>query len=239
MAHQVPTRLDVEDVFIHETEQPGLFIPQNQLDETVTTYATLISDIGTWLARDDFTDSLKGSFVRICESEIRRRVRVGAMETTDESFAVSSSSTALPSGFISMRSVSLDVTNHRNMDYLPPARLRSAPIWDISGNPAAYTIEGTNIVVAPVPTSSVNLHLVYYKMFDALSGPTDTNWLLTNAYDVYLYGSLRAACEYIQDEQQEMMFAAKFDKAVNEVNKSDMWGRVSGSALISTGGYTP
>lgn len=205
----------------------------------MTTYATLKTDVSAWLSRGDLTESLIGSFVRICESEIRRKVRVGAMETTDEAFPVSARATALPSGFISMRSVSLDQEGARDLDYLPPSRLRSSGLLDSSGYPRAYTIEGTNLVLAPTPSSGTNLHLVYYAMFDGLSLDADTNWLLANAYDVYLYGTLRAACEYIMDANLEAQYQAKFQNAVEEVNISDSWGRVSGSALISTGNSTP
>ena len=171
----------------------------------MTTFATLKSDIEELYPHSDYTDSLKASFVRLAEAQIRRRVRVRPMETTDESFTVGARSTTLPTGFIALRSVSADVANKRDMDYLPPHRIRSAPIWELTGNPTAYTLEGESIVVAPVPESPVSLQLVYYKMFDALEGPTDTNWLLTNAYDIYLYGSLRAASEWAMDDNAETL----------------------------------
>jgi hypothetical protein len=203
----------------------------------MTTYATLKSDIEELYPHSDYTESLKASFVRICEAEIRRKVRVGPMETTDESFAVTTQSTALPSGFISMRSVSLDSSTRRDLDYLPPARIRSQAMFAESGEPIAYTIEGQNIVVAPF--TSCTLQIVYYGMFDALSDGTDTNWLLTNAYDVYLYGSLRAASEWAQDYEAEERYAAKFARRIEEVNAEHRWARISGSALIRTGGVTP
>lgn len=203
----------------------------------MTTFATLKTDIEVLVPHSDYTDSVKATFVRICEAEIRRKVRIGPMETTDESFSVTTRSTALPSGFIAMRSVSLDSTNARNMDFLPPARLRSSKIWDASGEPSAYTIEGQNIVVAPF--QACTLQLVYYAMFDALSDPTDTNWLLTNAYDVYLYGSCRAAAEWALDEEREAIYARKFAQRIEEVNAEHRWARVSGSALIRTGGPAP
>ena len=82
----------------------------------MTTYATLKSDITEYMARSDITDALKATFVRIAESEIRRSVRIGAMEVTDTSFAVSSQSTALPTGFIAMRSLSNNEQNKSEMD---------------------------------------------------------------------------------------------------------------------------
>lgn len=205
----------------------------------MTTFLTLKNDIEEWYPHSDYTTALKNSFVLICEAQIRRRVRVRQMETVDEAFAVSSRSTTLPTGFISMRSVSADVANKRDMDYLPPHRIRSAPVWELTGNPQAYTLEGDNLVVAPVPSASMNLQIVYFKAFDALSGDSDTNWLLANAYDVYLYGSLRAACEWAKDVEAESLYAAKFDAAVQSVNKEHRWSRLSGDSLKRTGGRSP
>ena len=204
----------------------------------MTTFATLKTDISEYMARDDITESLANTFVRIAEAEIRRTVRIGAMETTDTSFSVTAQVTDLPTGFISMRALANNAVNQREMDFLPPARLRSSVIMDQTAQqPTAYTIEGETLVVAPTPPSGgVTLSMVYYKAFDALSEGTDTNWLLTYAYDVYLYSSIRAACEWALDEQREMMFAAKASEAIEESNREDRWSRVSGSALIRTGG---
>ena len=202
----------------------------------MTTFATLKTDISSYMARSDLTESLKNTFVRIAEAEIRRKVRIGQMETTNTSFSVSSQSTALPTGFVSMRAVTNNTQNQREMDFMSPVRLRSSRIFDEgTGEPSAYTIEGDNIVIAPTPSSG-SLTLVYYKAFDALSADTDTNWLLTNGYDVYLYGALRAASEWAMEPDTENQYASKFERAGDQINREDRWGRVSGSGLVRTGG---
>ena len=202
----------------------------------MTTFATLKTDISSYMARSDLTESLKNTFVRIAEAEIRRKVRIGQMETTNTSFSVSSQSTALPTGFVSMRAVTNNTQNQREMEYMSPVRLRSSRIFDEgTGEPSVYTIEGDNIVIAPTPSSG-SLTIVYYKAFDALSADTDTNWLLANGYDVYLYGSLRAASEWAMEPDTENQYAIKFERAVEQINREDRWGRVSGSGLVRTGG---
>tara|TARA_B100000700_G_scaffold328666_1_gene447267 strand:+ start:1236 stop:1856 length:621 start_codon:yes stop_codon:yes gene_type:complete len=202
----------------------------------MTTFATLKTDISSYMARSDLTESLKNTFVRIAEAEIRRKVRIGQMETTNTSFSVSSQTTALPTGFVSMRAVTNNTQNQREMEYMSPVRLRSSRIFDEgTGEPSVYTIEGDNIVIAPTPSSG-SLTIVYYKAFDALSADTDTNWLLANGYDVYLYGSLRAASEWAMEPDTENQYAIKFERAVEQINREDRWGRVSGSGLVRTGG---
>ena len=182
-------------------------------------------------------DALKATFVRLAEAEIRRSVRIGAMEVTVTSFAVSNQTTALPTGFIAMRSLSNNTQNKREMDYLPPARLRSSKVMDIgSQTPTAYTIEGTNLVVAPTPSAGTTLTMVYYKAFDALSADSDTNVLLSTYYDVYLYGALRAAAEWALEPDTEGRYTQKFLAVIEQTNQEERWSRVSGSALFRTGG---
>ena len=96
----------------------------------MSTFATLKTDISSYMARSDLTESLKNTFVRIAEAEIRRKVRIGQMETTNTSFSVSSQSTALPTGFVSMRAVTNNTQNQREMDFMSPVRLRSSRIFD-------------------------------------------------------------------------------------------------------------
>ena len=204
----------------------------------MTTYATLKGDIEELYPHSDYTDTLKATFVRMCEAEIRRRLRIQQMEVTDTAFSQSAQSTALPTGWIQMRAVATNQTNKREMDYLPPVRFRSSAVLDGSGDPYAYTIEGQNLVVAPW-SSTVTLSLVYLKMFDALSGEADTNWALANAYDLYLYGSLKHAAIWAQDQQAGMAYTAIFDEVIERLNRENRWARVSGDKLFRTGGVTP
>lgn len=204
----------------------------------MTTFATLKGDIEELYPHSDYTDTLKATFVRMCEAEIRRRLRIQPMEVTDTSFTQSAQSTALPSGWIQFRSVSLNETNKRDLDYLPPNRFRSSGVLDDSGSAYAYTVEGQNLVISPW-SSSVTLTLVYLKMFDALAQEADTNWALTNAYDLYLYGSLKHTAIWAQDQQAATAYNLIFDEVLERLNRENRWSRVSGDKLFRTGGSTP
>jgi len=202
------------------------------------TFATLKTDIEALYPHSDWTEGLKNSFVSLCEAEIRRKLRIRQMETSTTT-TQSAQSTALPTGFIQLRSVTLDEENKRDLDYMPPNRLRSSGLLDSSGgSPQAYTIEGDNIVVAPY-SSSVTLYMVYLAMFDALSDDTDTNWALTNAYDLYLYGSLKHAAIWAQDDNAVMQYATIFNQVIEELNREHRWARVTGDKLARTGGRSP
>jgi len=203
----------------------------------VTNFSTLKSDIGEMYPHSDYTNAKKNTFVRNCEAEIRRKLRIQPMEVT-ATFSQTAQSTVLPDGWIQFRSVSLNETNKRDLDFLSVNRFRSSGVLDDSGSPHAYTIEGQNLVVAPW-SSEVDFTIVYLKMFDALTEPSDTNWALTNAYDLYLYGSLKHAAIWAQDTEQAMVYGSAFAGIVEELNREHRWARVSGDKLSRTGGSTP
>lgn len=68
------------------------------------------------------------------------------------------------------------------------------------GQPQGYCVRGASLLVAPGAGS--HLRLSYNKRLPDFSADTDTNWLLTNMPDLYLYASLVHLNEYIQDAEQ-------------------------------------
>lgn len=198
----------------------------------MTTHATLKTDVAGFLVKSNLASDM-ATFVRLGEAKIARRVRVRAQETTT-SLSVSSSTTALPADYLAMRSVSAEISNNRVLEMMTPETIREAAVWDGSGDAKAFSIEGSNIIVAPAP-SSMTLNIVYFARFAALTGDDDTNWLLTNAYDVYLFACCEAAAIWLHDEAKEMKYSALFDRAVAELESDEKRGRFSGSAIVAMG----
>ncbi len=202
----------------------------------MTTFSNLKTDVELFLPHSDHTDIVIEKFITLAEAEIRRKVRVAAMITTDDAFSQSSQSTALPTGWLSFLAVCLDSEHGRRLDYMPPQRLRSSTLWDATGEPRAYTIEGQNIVVAPF--TAATLHLVYYEAFTALSDANTSNWLSTNAYDVYLNGTLKYAARWAMDDANEAKYTVEFNQGITELNREQQRARFT-HPLKATGGITP
>ncbi len=193
----------------------------------MTTYATLKSDCADWLNRTDLTSAIP-SFVRLCEANIRRDVRVRAMDTAAD-ITITNGTATMPTGFIEARRLILDNTTAWNLDYVTPEVLYSTHVYIESGVAIAYTIEGDSLVFRPAQSETAKM--LYLKAFDALSADSDTNWLLTYAYDVYLYGTLLHSAPYIKEDPRVQTWAAMYQQAVAKVNKQDNLSRFSGSPL--------
>ena len=81
---------------------------------------------------------------------------------------------------------------------------------------AQYTILGTNFLFQ---SSSSTYSIDYWKQFDAFSGATDTNWLLTNHPDIYLFGSLAEAVLYTLEDPS--IWIGKYRLAVDRIRTTE------------------
>jgi len=200
----------------------------------MTTRDILQSDLQNYMIRNDYNfDTL----LRLCESRIRKDIRVRAMETTTD-LTLSSATVAIPADFLAAIRMYLDTANNRSLDYIPPEVFYKLTVYGQGGAPIAYTIEGTNFVFAPTPGDSPTAKLLYYAAFDALADPADTNWLLTNAYDIYLYGCLIEARAWINDDVQVQKWSAGYNTAKDALHMQENRSRRVGP-LKRTGGVTP
>ena len=182
------------------------------------------------------TGSMFSSLLRVAEAQIKRRVRTREQEITT-TITATSRVTPLPEDFLRQRSLASGAPFERELDYLPPARLRESPFWDNLGsfveiNPQSYTVEGTNLLLAPAPTvdDPAELLFTYVASFAPLVAAADTNWLLEEAYDVYLWGVLAAVAIYLEESELEAKYNDKFETAIADLNTSERRARVPWAA---------
>lgn len=212
-----------------------------EISEAITNnYATLKQEVADWLARDDLGDKIV-RFIDLAESDIAKELRVRGMETT-ASLTVSTSPVALPTGFLGMRRLYVDVTGDlREITYLTPERFYNSRISQEVGNPTAYTIEGNNIIFAPKPpvTAPATVKMLYIKPFTHLVNDTDSNNILSNYFEVYLAGALKFGFKYLRDNDEAAVWKQKFDDSIAQLNRNANRERFFNTKLIRTGTPTP
>lgn len=169
----------------------------------IGTNAELKTAVASWLHRSDLTSEIP-DFIALCESDLRRDLRVREMEQST-SVALTSTTLAIPSGFIEARKITL---NDIELDYVEPGYFQTISD-DTTYN---YTTQGTNFVFQ---TSSGTVKVDYYGAFTALSAAGDTNWLLTTHPDCYLFGALSWACAYTQDDP--LKYRALYRAAIDRI----------------------
>ena len=188
----------------------------------LTNYGELLTAIANWAERDDL-DSRIPEFIALTEDSIGRELRVRDMETTID-LTVSSQETALPTGFVQQRRLYRD-SDAARLEYFPPEDFWIRNAKSQTGAPKLFTIEGDNLVVAPAPDTSYTLKLLYFKTFTALSDDGDTNWVLTNARGLYLFGALLELSMFDEDEVGALKWSISWDNLLEKVHTADKLDR--------------
>lgn len=186
-------------------------------------YGQLKSSIATWLHREDLSTVIP-TFVTLAESAIARDVRLRAMETRQT--GTTTGEIDLPDDFLSMRAFVLDDVP---MLYLTPAEWHA---YNDAGGEGRYTIAGTKVYSA-----AGDYQLDYWARFSALASDSDTNWLLTNHPDVYLFSSLRQAAIYIRDDDYAQQMQQEYLKSVLRAQQTDTASRYGNDLQVRVEGY--
>jgi hypothetical protein len=206
----------------------------------ISNYSELQTAVANWLDRDDLAARIP-EFITLCEARFNRTLRIRAMETLDISVDTvgGTSTVALPTGYVQMRDISLITSPITQLQYLTPEIMNRLNAGSLTGKPETYTIIANNILFGPTPDDAYDISMLYYKTFDALTDAAPTNWVITNAPDVYLYGALLEAEPFLMNDQRVQLWATALTQSITTLQEQDNKDRHSGSALrvMNTGGY--
>jgi hypothetical protein len=200
---------------------------------TVATYSELVTEMGDWLNRSDLAAKVP-TFIRLFEARMNRLLRTPEMEQVATIATVAGTeSYTLPSGFREARQVYIAAVPRINLAPMSPQSLRTEFTGQESVNAQAYTILDEQILLAPTPTETDTLTIVYYRALTGLDGSNATNWLLDNHPDAYLFGSLCMAEAYLRDDERLAVWKGAWDQAVDEIRSDANRKRVPGGPLAT------
>jgi len=199
----------------------------------MSTFLILKNAVDGWLSRDDVavTNADFSTIMLLAESDIARDVHAIIQEASS-TLVFTGREQDMPANFLEVRNPFID-DNIRRIEYMTPQALRESSAWQsgrrvgafytLEGNPTVPGDERVKMVIAgPASvTTPLSIDVNYYARFAGLVLDADTNWLLANHFDIYLYSALRAACEYIQEDILEDRYAGKYDRAVEKQHKHE------------------
>jgi len=192
----------------------------------ITTYTELKSAIADFLNRDDLSSAVD-TFIDLAEARMQREIRHYKMEETAQ-LSASSRYTSLPTDFLQPIRIDLD----SNKASLEPAsrefiQTRRYENDDATGRPRFYAITDGQLELFPTPGEAMTVNLLYYEKITPLDDSNASNWLLTDAPDAYLYGSLVHTAPYLSDDQRTNTWAALYQSSIDELHLSSertKWG---------------
>ena len=205
----------------------------------INSFVTLKTAVANWLDRDDLSDRIP-EFIAINEAVFNRVLRIRPMETIVTAATVGGTkSYDLPTGYVQMREIHLDTSPITSLQYLTPEMLYRVWAGSTSGKPNAYSIIGNQIYFGETPDGAYDYVMTYYKTFDGLSDAAPTNWVILNAPDVYLYGTLLQAEPFLMNDQRIPVWERGLRQAISDLQEQNDKDRHSGSELrvMNTSGY--
>lgn len=207
---------------------------QNALDDelmgTITNYATLQSAIADYLNRADLTAQIQ-TFIQFAEADLNTRLRsremiVNATATSDGQFV------ALPPDWLEAINMMI-VGGQSPLRYITPDEADTIIKAQTYTSTRFYSMTTGVIELVPPAVDDITIDMVYYGKIPALSDANTTNWLLTKAPDVYLYGALTHAAPFLMDDQRMAVFSQIYLARVQSLQDESQKALHSGSPLIS------
>jgi hypothetical protein len=216
---------------------------------SITTYAELVSAIPDWMQRpsDTTITTIAPDCIKLLESRLHygfgaegeplyspplriedMLVRATA-SLTDEYVAV-------PTDFLEMRGpMKVNDSPESRIDYLTPDQFAAVAASQSAGPPTVFTIAGSEFRFGPIPSSGT-AELWYYAKIPALTASNTTNWLLTKAPNVYLFGCLVEAYVYINEMQDALKFHGMLAGAVKALQAQDRRRKYGSAPLVMRSG---
>lgn len=189
----------------------------------LSNYTELQAAIASYLARDDLT-SVIPDFVRLAEAKFNRVLLHPRMETRDtltvNTLATDPEFLDLPTDFQTMRMVRLSgITGKPRLQFMSQTQMDDYRYStdNVTGQPVYFTIVGDQIELAPTPNEDHDVEILYRADIPALAS-NSTNWLLTLAPDLYLYGSLLEASPYIQNDERLGVWGSALATVLDQLN---------------------
>jgi hypothetical protein len=211
----------------------------------ISTYTELQDAVANWLARDDLTARIP-EFITLAEAKFNRVLLHPQMETrttlTVDTNLASPEFLDLPSDFQTMRSVRLSgVTGKPRLGFMTQTQMDDYrySIDNVSDEPVYFSITGDQIELAPTPNENFTVQVIYRRNIPALAS-NSTNWLLTLAPDLYLYGSLLESAPYMQNDERIAVWGLAVQTVLDQLNAhGERQTANSGPSTITLPGVVP
>jgi hypothetical protein len=199
----------------------------------INTFTTLKSAVADFLNRSDLTAPIE-NFIALAEAQINRDLRHWKMETRSSGQqSPSDEYMQLPNDWI--ETIRLHITDNGTspLNLMSRASMadKRASNEDAIGVSTHYTHADGQIQLYPTPSATTNLELLYYAKPTALSASNSDNWLLLEAPDVYLYGSLLHSAPYLAEDERIAVWAQMYSAAITRLNEASEDAKYSGSGL--------
>lgn len=190
------------------------------------TLESLTASVAKWLNRTDLADVIP-DFVRMAEAEFARDPRIrSSFQTVVVDGYTADGEIALPSDLLELQELRVAGAAHIPLPH---------PDWRNRVTGAYFTRIGNVVHITGKPAAAYRL--TYLQKLPQLAFPSDSNWLLREHYDVYLWKCCEQGSVWMRDVEATQGYNQKYEMAVNSLltaNNYHAWG--GGPVEVQSGG---
>lgn len=183
---------------------------------SIQTKGELKTAIGNWVARTDLTARMD-EFIVLAERDIARNLRkktVRAPLTLDVGVGFK----VLPATAAELRSVRFNTSSRQySLTVTTPETLADLRRSG-SGVPHYFAVVDINLLFDILPDTAHVLEIIYFEALVPLAADGSSNSTLVDSPDIYLYACLKEVEPYLEHDERNPMWAAKYQKAVADEN---------------------
>ena len=196
-----------------------------------STYAEFQTLVANYAARTDLTSQIP-DFISFAENRLSRDLRTSAMLSTS-SLTITGGSATIPSDLLELRDIYVDTNPVTYLEYQTPDQFYKNNAFNLSGPTFYYSIIDGAFKFAPTPTSQT-ANILYYAKPAVLSNTNTSNIYLVNYPDALLYATMAELETYLMNDTRVQHWAALYDRAINNIETSDLGSKYPNTALNVT-----
>ena len=191
------------------------------------TYASLVTDISSYLERTDTATLQKiPTFIMLAEQVISTEIQfLGNLTVVTSTMNVGEPVIVKPARWRKTVSFNLIDNSQRQpvflrkyeylRNYWPNATQTDTPVYYCD-------YDYTHWLVAPTPDLAYNYEVLYYERVQPLDVTNQTNWFTQYAPQAMLYGSVLQAMPFLKNDERIPMWQAQYDRVIATLKAEDV-----------------
>lgn len=201
----------------------------------ITGYASLKTAITDWLANGTLT-TFTDNFIQNWEERFYRQpMNFGRWMETSLSSAIASSVLAVPAAYLGLKSAYVSGQNSPPLNRVSLQNMLGRyPRAGTPRVPLFIARDGANFIFGPVPDSTYTIKGTYWAkpvLIRNFASDAAAHWIILNAPDLALYGSLIAAEPFLRNDARTALWRDLYAEALKDYHDLNYEEDSSGSAL--------
>jgi hypothetical protein len=202
----------------------------------ITGYNSLQTEVATWLSRGDLSSYIPGYIQNWEQRFYRQSKNFGRWMEASFAGTIASSVLAVPTDYLALKYAYVNTSPAARLDRGSLNQLYgSYPRNSCTGRPRMIARDLENFVFGPAPDSDYDIAGVYYAKptaLNAYSGDAAAHWLILNAPDLCLYGSLLESTPMLRNDARIAVWQSYYDKSLKDYQDLMRDEDVSGSPVM-------